>query len=42
MVSKTESESNAIKLERTGADVMVACHDVGGEVMVEVARKEDS
>ena len=39
VASKTSSESNAVKLERAGADVVIACHDVGARVMVEAVRK---
>ncbi|MFQ6116744.1 MAG: hypothetical protein ACE5LQ_00600 [Candidatus Bipolaricaulia bacterium] len=39
VVSKTENAGNAIKLERAGADEVIACHDVGAEKMVEAAKK---
>ncbi len=39
VISKTENERNAIKLKRAGADVVIACHDVGAEVMVKAAQK---
>lgn len=39
VVSKTEGESNAVKLKRAGADEVIACHDVGAEKMVDAARR---
>ena len=39
VVSKTENASNALKLERAGADEVIACHGVGAKKMVEAAKK---
>lgn len=41
VVSKTEGESNALKLKRAGADAVIACHDVGAAAMVDATGREE-
>lgn len=40
IISKIEEDTNEAKLKKSGADEVVYCHDMGAQMMINVAKKE--